>query len=119
MIADTQILCRILLRTEASEALDRFDLEFARDPRSVHLGLSTDGFQPHSEANNPYSCSPVFVMPYNLPPNKCLKQGFIFIALFIPGPKEPMKQMNIFLCSLMNGMKELWQGVDAYDSHLK
>jgi hypothetical protein len=39
--------------TEAWEALDRFDLEFARDLRSVRLGLSTDGFQPHSEANSP------------------------------------------------------------------
>jgi hypothetical protein len=58
-------------------------------------------------------------MPYNLPPNKYLKQGFVFLALLIPGPKEPRKQMNIFLCPLMKEMKELWQGVDAYDSHLK
>ena len=28
---------------EAWQALDRFDPEFARDPRSVRLGLSTDG----------------------------------------------------------------------------
>jgi hypothetical protein len=105
--------------TEAWEALDRFDLEFARDPRSVRLGLATDGFQPHSEASNPYSCWPVFVMPYNLPPNKCLKQGFVLLTLVIPGPKEPRKQINIFLCLLMKEMKELWQGVDAYDSHLK
>jgi hypothetical protein len=42
--------------TEAWEALDRFDLEFARAPKSVRLGLSTDGFQPHSEASSPYSC---------------------------------------------------------------
>jgi hypothetical protein len=58
-------------------------------------------------------------MPYNLPPNKCLKQGFVFIALVILGPKELRKQMNIFLRLLMEEMKELWQGVDAYDSHLK
>jgi hypothetical protein len=30
--------------SEACEALDRFDSEFARDPRSVRLGLLTDGF---------------------------------------------------------------------------
>jgi hypothetical protein len=89
---------------EAWEALDRFEPEFARDPKSVRLGLSTDGFQPHSEASSPYSCCPVFIMPYNLPPNKCLKQGFVFLALIIPGPKEPSKQMM---------MKELWQGVDS------
>jgi hypothetical protein len=48
-----------------------------------------------------------FVMPYNLPPNKCLNEGFIFLALVILGPKEPMKQMNIFLCPLMEELKEL------------
>jgi hypothetical protein len=41
---------------EAWEALDHFDLEFARDPKSVRLGMSTDGFQPHSETNSLYSC---------------------------------------------------------------
>jgi hypothetical protein len=58
-------------------------------------------------------------MPYHLPPNKCLKQGFVFLALVIPGLKEPRKQMNIFLRPLMEEMKELWKMVDAYDSHLK
>jgi hypothetical protein len=37
----------------------------------------------------------------------------------IPGPKEPKKQINIFLRSLMKELKELWQQVDAYDSHIK
>jgi hypothetical protein len=54
-----------------------------------------------------------------MPSNKCLKEGFIFLALVILGPKELKKQMNIFLRSLMEKLKELWQGVDAYDSHLK
>jgi hypothetical protein len=58
-------------------------------------------------------------MPYNLPPNKCLKQGFIFLSLVILGPNELKKQMNIFLCWLMEELEELWQGVDVYDSHLK
>jgi hypothetical protein len=101
---------------EAVHALDRFDPEFAWDPRSVRLGLSTDGFQSYSSNSTTYSCWPIFMMPYNLPPNKCLKEEFIFLALVILGPKEPKKQMNIFLCPLM---EELWQGVDAYDSHLK
>jgi hypothetical protein len=86
---------------EAWHALDHFDPKFARGPRSVRLGLSTGGFQPYSSDSNMYSCWPVFVMPYNLPPNKCLKEGFIFLALVIPGPKELKKQMNIFLHSLI------------------
>jgi hypothetical protein len=61
----------------------------------------------------------VLVMPYNLPPNKCLEEGFIFLTLVIPSPKELKKQMNIFLHPLIEELKELWQGVDAYDSHPK
>jgi hypothetical protein len=58
-------------------------------------------------------------MSYNLPPNKCLKVGFIFLAIVILGPKEPRKQMNIYLRPLMEELKELWHGIDAYESHLK
>jgi hypothetical protein len=35
-------------------------------------------------------------------------EGFIFLALVIPGPKEPKKQMNIYLCSFMEELNELW-----------
>jgi hypothetical protein len=58
-------------------------------------------------------------MPYNIPPNKCLKQGFIFVALAILGPKHPKNKINIFLCPLFEELKELWKGADAYDSLLK
>jgi hypothetical protein len=58
-------------------------------------------------------------MPYNLVPNKCLKQGFIFLVLVILGRKLLKKQMNIFLYLLMEELKELWQGVDPYDCHIK
>jgi hypothetical protein len=105
--------------SEAWQALDCFDPKFARDPRSVHLCLSTDGFQPHNTDSHSYSCWPVFVMPYNLPPDKCLKEVFIFLPLIIPGAKEPKKQMNIFLQPLFEELKNLWLGVDAYDNHLK
>jgi hypothetical protein len=94
---------------EAWQALNCFDPKFARDPRNVPLGLSMDGFQLHNTDSSPYSCWPVFVMPYNLLPNKCLTQMFIFLALFILGPKEPKKQMNTFFRPFMEELKE-WQG---------
>jgi hypothetical protein len=115
---DTDIMSHPV-NAEAWHALDRFDPKFARDSRSVRLGLSTDSFQPYGSDSTVYSCWPIFVMPYNLPPNKYLKEGFIFLALLISGLKEPKKQINIFLCPLMKELKELWQGIDAYDSHLK
>jgi hypothetical protein len=108
-----------LADAEAWHALDHFDPEFAWDPRSVRLGLSKDGFQPYNSDSTAYFCWLVFMMPYNLPPNKCLKEGFIFLVVMIPSPKEPKKKMNIFLHLLIEELKELWQVVDAYDSHLK
>jgi hypothetical protein len=96
--------------SDACQTLDRFDPKFARDPRSVYLGLSTDGFQSHSNDSHSYSCWPVFVMPYNLPPDKCLKEGFIFLALVIPSPREPKKQMNIFLQPLFEELKNCGKG---------
>jgi hypothetical protein len=41
---------------EAWHAHDRFNPEFAKDPRSVRLGLSMDGFQPYSSNSIVYSC---------------------------------------------------------------
>jgi hypothetical protein len=90
--------------------LEPFDLEFVRGHRSVHLGLSTEGFQSYSIDSSPYSCWPVFVMPYNLSPNKCLKEEFIFLALVILSPKELKKQMNIFLRLLMEEIKNCGKG---------
>jgi hypothetical protein len=55
---------------EAWQALDHFHLEFARESNSVHLSLSTDGFQPYSTDSTPCSYWSVFVMSYNLPPIK-------------------------------------------------
>jgi hypothetical protein len=76
-------------------------------------------FQPYNSDSTTYSCWPDFVMPYNLPPNKCLKERFIFPALVIMDPKDSKRQMNIFLRPLMEEMEELWQGIDACDSHQK
>ncbi|RDX90085.1 hypothetical protein CR513_28087, partial [Mucuna pruriens] len=43
---------------------------FAQEPRNVRFGLCTDGFNPFGGSTTPYSCWPVFVTPYNLPPRK-------------------------------------------------
>jgi hypothetical protein len=95
-----------LTDSEAWQTLDCFDHEFAQDPRIVRLGLSTDGFQPHSTDSNLYSCWLVFVMPYNLPPDKCLKEWFTFLALVNPGPMEPKKQMNIFFAVVVRRVEK-------------
>jgi hypothetical protein len=104
---------------EAWQALNRFDQEFARDLRSVRLGLSTNGFTPYINNSTSYSCWPVFMMPYNLPPNKCMKEGVLFLVLIVPGPEDPVIKINVLMQPLIEELKVLWRGVEAYDSHLK
>jgi hypothetical protein len=104
---------------EAWQALNRFDPEFARDPRSVRLGLLTDEFTPYSNNSTSYSCWLVFMMPYNLPPNKCMKEEVMFLALIVSGLKDPVMKINVFMEPLIEELKMLWQGVEEYDSHMK
>ncbi|WVZ65007.1 hypothetical protein U9M48_014441 [Paspalum notatum var. saurae] len=96
---------------DAWKTLDEFDPEFARDPRSVRLGLATDGFTPFSTSASPYSCWPVFIMPHNLPPEMVLKDEFVFFALVVPRPEHLGKNLNAFLHPLIEELKQLWTGV--------
>jgi hypothetical protein len=61
-----------------SKAWKSFDSNFpnfASDPRSVRLGLASDGFNPFGMMSTNYSIWPIVLMPYNLPPWKCMKQS--------------------------------------------
>jgi hypothetical protein len=100
---------------DAWKALVTFDLDFAVEPRNVRIGLTTDGFTPFGQMASSYSCWPVFVIPYNLPPSLCMKYEFIFLCLIIPGPDHPGKKLNVMLKPLIEELKELWKGVEAYD----
>jgi hypothetical protein len=74
---------------EAWKVLERFDANFTSDARNVRFGLVTDGFDSLSTNSTPYSCWPVFAMPYNLSPSLCMRFEFMFLCLIIPGPEAP------------------------------
>jgi hypothetical protein len=103
----------------AWKALDNFDPYFACDARNLRIGLTTDGFDPFSSPSVPYSCWPIFVVPYNLPPSLCMKYEFIFLCLIIPGLYSPGQQINVMLRPLIEELKQLWIGVKAYDCYKK
>jgi hypothetical protein len=96
------------------KALDIFDLEFARDARNVRIGLVIDGFTPFGDNTASYSCWPVFVVPYNLPPSLCMKYEFMFLCLIVPDLDHHGPKLNVMLRPLINKLKELWNGVEAY-----
>ncbi|KAH7846709.1 hypothetical protein Vadar_017271 [Vaccinium darrowii] len=91
--------------------------DFAADPRNVRLGMATDGFNPFGNMSTSYSMWPVFMVPYNLPPWKCMKEPFCFMSLLIPGPSAIERDIDVYLRPLIDELKELWEnGVRTYDS---
>jgi hypothetical protein len=101
------------------KALDNFDLEFTQDVRNVHIGLATDGCTPFGDNATSYSSWFMFAIPYNLPPSLCMKYEFMFLCLIALGPDHPGPKINVMLKPLINELKELWNVVEAYNSHKK
>ncbi|CAL5419916.1 unnamed protein product [Camellia sinensis] len=103
--------------SEAWKDFDKKHESFAKDPRNVRLGLASDGFNPFGNMSNSYSIWPVFLVPYNLPPWKCMKDPFFMMPLLIPGRRAPGFDFDVFLRSLIDELKELWEvGVETYDA---
>ncbi|XP_056698101.1 uncharacterized protein [Spinacia oleracea] len=101
---------------EAWKHLDKEYESFAAEPRNVRLGLCTDGFSPFGKTGRQYSCWPVILTPYNLPPSLCMKKPFVFLSLIIPGPKSPKGNLDVFLQPLIEELKQVWEvGLPTYD----
>ncbi|XP_049394089.1 uncharacterized protein LOC125858374 [Solanum stenotomum] len=105
---------------EAWKKFDQCHPNFASEPRNIRLGLAADGFSPYGNMAHPYSCWPVIITPYNLPPEMCMTSPYMFLSLLIPGPKSPGKNIDIYLEPFIDELKQLWvDGVETYDSHKK
>ncbi|KAG8375382.1 hypothetical protein BUALT_Bualt10G0094200 [Buddleja alternifolia] len=101
---------------EAWKHFDRTHPTFADEARNVSLALSSDGFNPHNQTSRPYSCWPVIVTPYNLPPWMCMDQPYMFLTLLVPGPRSPGKSLDVYLQPLIDELETLWNdGVETYD----
>ena len=91
--------------------------KFASDPQNVRLGLASDEFNLFGHMSTAYSMWPVVLIPYNLPPWKCLKESNFFMSLLIPYPRSPNRKIDAYLQPLIEELKQLWSlGVRAYDS---
>eukprot|EP00268_Persea_americana_P004200 TRINITY_DN11326_c0_g1_i4.p1 TRINITY_DN11326_c0_g1~~TRINITY_DN11326_c0_g1_i4.p1 ORF type:complete len:166 (-),score=17.40 TRINITY_DN11326_c0_g1_i4:1313-1810(-) len=66
--------------------------------------------------SNSYSMWPMMLIPYNLPPWKCMKEPFLFMSLLIPGPKAFGNDIDVYLVPLIDELKELWEnGIETFD----
>ena len=89
---------------ECGEAWKHFDWEhadFVVNMQNVRLGLSTDGFNPYIQASfSPYSCWPIIVTSYNLPPEMCMTKPYMFLSCVIQGPHLIQQLVLIFIYNL-------------------
>jgi hypothetical protein len=104
---------------EAWKALDSFDADFASDTRNVHIRLATYDFDLFSTNSRPYSCWPIFAIPYNLRHSHCMKYEFMFHCLILPGLDHLSPCLNVTLKPLIEELKRLWIGVEGYDCYKK
>lgn len=78
-----------LADTEEWTNLDKQYPWFAKDARNVRLRLATKGFKPFGNAGDSYRMCLVTLVPYNLPPEKCMNEDFFMITLLTLGPNSP------------------------------
>ncbi|XP_062103263.1 uncharacterized protein LOC133814297 [Humulus lupulus] len=89
-----------------------------KDPRNLRLGLSADGINPHSSLSSSYSCWPIVLVVYNLPPLLVMKRRYTMLTLLISGPTQPGNDIDVFLAPLIDDLKILWNGVEGcYDRY--
>ncbi|GJW51405.1 transposon protein, CACTA, En/Spm sub-class [Tanacetum coccineum] len=101
---------------ESSSSIDK-DLESLHrlldDSHQEHYTgcqrLATDGFNPFGNLSSSYSIWHVFVVPYNLPPWKCMKDPYMFMSMLILGPKTPTN-IDVYLQPLIDELNDLWGG---------
>ena len=100
----------------AWQSFDNQYPEFGIEAWNVRLGLTTDGFNPFGNMSTSYSTWPVVLIPYNLPPWRCMKAPNFLLTLLIPGLRSPGNDINVYLQRLIEELKELWEtGVRTYD----
>jgi len=70
---------------------------FLVESRNVRFGLCTDRFNPFGSFAAPYSCWPVILTVYNLPPGMCMRPEFMFLSTVILGPSSPRRNIDVCL----------------------
>lgn len=103
--------------SDSWKAVDSRYPEFASDSRNIRFGIATDGFNPFGMLSSTYSCWPVVLVPYNLPPWLCMKASSLILALIIPGPSYPGLNFHVFMEPVYEEINELFEvGTPTYDA---
>ncbi|GJX65684.1 acidic leucine-rich nuclear phosphoprotein 32 family member A [Tanacetum coccineum] len=99
-----------LVDGKARNFFDIIHSEFAKDPRNIRLGLDADGFNPFGNLSQTYNMWPAIMTTYITPPWMCMKETSFMLTMLIPGPKSPVKDIDVFLQPLIKELQTLWSG---------
>ena len=80
---------------EARKHFNSVHLYFSTESRNVLVGLCTDGFNLFGSFVASYSCWPVILTVYNLPPGMCIRSEFMFLSMVKPGPSSLGRNIDV------------------------
>ncbi|CAM8883133.1 unnamed protein product [Rhodiola kirilowii] len=90
---------------------------FRAESRNLRLGFCIDGVNPHGNLSSQHSTWPVILVIYNLPPTLTMKRKYMMLSLLISGPRQPENDIDVYLASLIDDLKLLWnEGVCTFDA---
>jgi len=101
----------VMVHPSDGEAWKRFNNvhpHFSVESRNVHLGLCKEGFNLFGSFAAPYSCWPVILIVYNLPPGMCMRPEFLSLSTVIPGLSSPGQNIDVCLRPLIDELAQLW-----------
>jgi hypothetical protein len=80
--------------------------------------MSTDGMNSFMN-NSTYSTWTIVLTNLDLSPWLCNKHKYIMISGLIPGPQQPVNDINTYFRPMVEDLKELWynDGVQVLDEH--
>ena len=73
-----------------------------------------DGVNPYYLQYTNYYVWPVVVINNNIPPWLSMKNEHLMLALIVPDRRQ-VKNMDVYLQTLVYELKELWDGINVYD----
>jgi hypothetical protein len=93
---------------ESCKQFNKVYSQFLMEPQNIYVCLYTYRFNPFGSFAAPYSCRPVILTVYNLPPGMCMRSEFIFLYMVIPGSNSPSRNIDVSFRSLFDELNQLW-----------
>lgn len=88
--------------------------QLLNDPHNIAFILNVDWFCPFKRSN--YKVGALYMSVLNLPRIERFKLKWTMLIALIPGPAEPVDNINSFIDPLVDDLLELWQGKNFVDT---